>query len=107
MTPRLVRTDFAVSGRCARYWLRSAAGSEAAIAVAEDGTVAGLDLAAAIRDTGYGPWTVIRRDGQAVRYLGVIDRSVISQSGARLCDLDRPHGMRFQLLGQVVPTREA
>ena len=90
-----------------RYWIRGSAGHEAALTVAEDGTVGGLDLAAAIRATGYGPWTVIDRTGGAVRYLGLIDRTLISQSGAKLCDVDRPNGMRFQLLGQVVPRKEA
>ena len=90
-----------------RYWLRSSAGAEAVLSVEEDGTVAGPDLVAAIRETGYGPWTVIDRTGGAVRYLGVIDRTLVSQSGARLCDVDRPNGMRFQLLGQVVPQKEA
>jgi len=89
-----------------RYWLRGNQGAETALDVAEDGTVAGTDLKRALRESGYGPWTVIdRRAG--VRYLGLIDRTIVSQSGTRLCDVDRPNGMRFQLLGQLLPLKEA
>ena len=89
-----------------RYWLRGNQGAETALAVAEDGTVSGADLRSALREAGYGPWTVIDRTGGTVRYLGLIDRTLVSQSGARLCDVDRPNGMRFQLLGQVRPGKE-
>ena len=85
--------------------LRSPTGHECRIDVSDDGTVAGQLLDAAMRETGTGPWTVIERHGETARYLGLIDRTLVSQSGARLCDVDRPIGMRFQLLGQVTPAR--
>ena len=51
-----------------RYWLRGSSGHEAALAVSDDGTVLGAELAQAMRLTGFGPWTVIRRDGETVQY---------------------------------------
>lgn len=87
------------------YWLRGSAGYEATIPVADDGTVLGADLARALSLAGLGPWTVIDRTGGQVRYLGLIDRSIIGQHGARLCDLGRPIG-RFQLLGQLMVRKE-
>jgi len=90
-----------------RYWLRGSNGYEVAVRVAEDGTACFFDLEYALSPPALGPWTVIDRTGGTVRYLGLIDRSLVSQSGARLCDVHGPNTMRFQLLGQVVPVKEA
>ena len=86
-----------------RYWLRGSNGYEVAVQVAEDGTACYFDLAYALGAPALGPWTVIDRTGGTVRYLGLIDRSIVSQSGARLCDVHGPNTMRFQLLGQLTP----
>ena len=86
-----------------RYWLRGSNGYEVAVQVAEDGTACYFDLEYALSPPALCPWTVIDRTGGIVRYLGLIDRGIVSQSGARLCDVHGPNTMRFQLLGQLTP----
>jgi len=119
-----------------RYWLRGSQGREAILHIGDDGTVTGLELAQAMRLTGFGPWLVTRRDGNRVRYLGLLDQHILSQDGTRLADeiaryvVHHVNGdptnnavanlrilpavpgraaptTRYQLLGQLLPLTEA
>ena len=118
-----------------RYWLRGSAGHEASLAVSQDGTVLGAELAQAMRLTGFGPWLVVRRDGETIRYLGLVDQTLVSQDGVQLADemgryvVHHINGdptnnavsnlrillargrqaeptTRYQLLGQLLPLKE-
>ena len=119
-----------------RYWLRGSAGHEATLTVAEDGTVLGAELSHAMRLTGFGPWLVTSREGNKVRYLGLLTQDILSQDGTRLADeisryvVHHLNGdptnnavsnlrillargrqaeptTRYQLLGQLLPLKEA